>query len=199
VLVPLDGPVSMASSSSSLSFPPLLSQSQWKGASQGRAFPGGDHTWKKSLAPRPLRHVPDKGTVSDLQASTGPHFNLLHQTVQLPADSIEHLGLPATLYPAPQRPTNKMPLYDSVWPDTTVPTFSVWDYCQKRGHAVPANYMPAPKVNDMKGWFATYGQPRSDQGTGFRSEFTATTKPVLHATHSEPSQKVRMYKGRVLR
>ena len=28
---------------------------------------------------------------------------------------------------------SKMPLYDTVWPDTTPPNFSVWDYCKKVG------------------------------------------------------------------
>ena len=33
-----------------LSFPPLLTE--WKGASQGRTFPGGDHTRLKALEAR---------------------------------------------------------------------------------------------------------------------------------------------------
>ena len=57
-----------------LSFPPLLTE--WKGASQGRTFPGGDHTRLKALearAKRPLRHPPTKELVQDLVLAAGPY------------------------------------------------------------------------------------------------------------------------------
>ena len=91
-----------------------------------------------------------------------------------------------------------MPLYDSVWPETAAPNFSVWDYCQKRGHAPPPNSLPAPVVRDMKHWFETYGRPKSDVPPGVRSEFTGTTKSVPYGKGA-PSVQVKMYRGRVLK
>ena len=76
----------MAGSGGQLSFPPLLSQ--WKGASQGRTFPGSEFTWKKSLAPRPLHHMPNRSTVQDLQTATGGRFNLLQQSISLPDELV---------------------------------------------------------------------------------------------------------------
>ena len=189
----------MHRSAGNLSFPPLLPGAQWKGASQGRKFPGGDHTWKKSLAPRPLAHMPDKQTVQDIQTACGGKFDLLSRTVQLPADLVSREGTPL---PRPghasTRPGQRMPLYDSVWPDTTAPTFSVWDYCKKVGHAPPPNSLPAPRVNDMKSWFATYGTPTPNAPPGVRSEFSSTNKCIPHG-EGEASRQVRMYKGRVLK
>ena len=81
-----------------LSFPPLLDSNQWKGASQGRTFPGSQHTWKKALAPRPLNHPINKDTVMDLQAATGGRFNLLHETVKLPEEMVRRDGVPSTIH-----------------------------------------------------------------------------------------------------
>jgi hypothetical protein len=92
----------------------------------------------------------------------------------------------------------KMPLYNSVWPETTPPSFSVWDYCQKKGHAPPPNSLPAPRVTDMKSWFATYGHPTANAPPGVRSEFSATTRSVPFC-EGEQSSQVKMHRGRVLR
>jgi hypothetical protein len=198
----------MAPSANTLSFPPLLAQHQWKGASQGRLFPGSQHTWKKALAPRPLHHMPDHGTVQDLQASTGARFNLLQQTVNLPQELITEGGQYAgtSTGGAASRGRSgtgggsrrKMPLYEEAWPSTTPPEFSVFDYCKRVGHAPPPNSIPAPRVNDMKAWFATYGHPTPNAAPGVRSEFAATTRCVLHGD-GEPSRNVKMFRGRVLK
>ena len=42
-----------------------------KGAGMTPHYPGGDHTWRKALADRPLALTPDEATVRDLQASVG--------------------------------------------------------------------------------------------------------------------------------
>ena len=174
-----------------------------------RSFPGSDYTWRRSLAPRPLHHMPDKGTVQEIQAATGSRFNLLQQTVDLPADLVTREGTP---YMGTTRGNgamggrssgssgsrNKMPLYHEAWPDTTPPTFSVFDYCKKVGHAPPPNSIPAPRVNDMKQWFATYGHPTPNAPPGVRSEFAATTKCVPFG-EGEPSRSVKMFRGRVLK
>ena len=183
----------------SLSFPPLIGQ--WKGAAQGRSFPGSSETWKKALAPRPLAHLPDKQTVQDLKNACGAKFNLLADTVALPEelvsrDSVSQMSFRPTR--AGGTPSRKMPLYDSVWPETTPPTFSVWDYCKRVGHAVPPNHMPAPRVNDMKQWFDTYGSPSGNAPPGVRSEFASTCKSVPFG-EGTPSAQVKMFRGRVLK
>lgn len=136
----------------SLSFPPLLTQ--WKGAAQGRSFPGSSHTWQKALAPRPLAHAPSEQTLQDLQLACGPRWNLLQEAAQLPSSkSGAPLPPPVTTYRSGGGGRDlpaKMPLYETVWPDTQAPTFSVWDYCKKVGHAPPPNSMPAPRITDMK-------------------------------------------------
>ena len=179
-----------SSSSSTLSFPPLLEQ--WKGTAQGRSFPGSEFTWKKALAPRPLAHAISEQTLHDLQVACGPRFNLLQQATQLndrappraTADTARTTMPPASsnsqMPPSFRRggPARGMPLYQSVWPDTTVPEFSVWDCnkcaglnhrgwlcvpcsrpnarnhmladCKRVGHAPPPNSLPAPPVSDMK-------------------------------------------------
>ena len=58
-------------------------------------------------------------------------------------------------------PPSKPKLYASVWgAESSVPTFSVWRYCEKHGHAPPS--IPAPPISDMKAWFAEYGKPKID-------------------------------------
>lgn len=185
---------------SGLSFPPLLTQ--WKGASQGRTFPGSESTWKKALAPRPLNVTPDDATIQDLQASAGGNFNHLQQTIKLSPQSLQSAAASTSL-PAARQPGGgrgpKMQLYDSVWPGTSAPNFSVWAYTKKHGHAMPAAEVPVPRVNDMQQWFATYGAPQDLAPPGVRTEFTSLNKCVRHATNGEKSQTVKMFRGRVLR
>ena len=190
---------------SSLSFPPLLDAQKWKGASQGRSFPGSQVTWKKQLAPRPLARTPDEQTMHELLEACGPRFDLLQQATQLPKDAVRRDGswppppAPTTTRTRsfPGGPTLGMPLYSSVWGDKPLPNFSVWDYCKRVGHAPPPNSLPAPRVPDMKSWFVTYGQP-SISAPGVRSEMCASTKSVPRS-EGMPSQQVRLYRGRVLR
>jgi hypothetical protein len=187
--------------SGGLSFPPLLSDSQWKGAVGGRQFPGGGHTWKKALAPRPLSVTPDEATVRDLQISAGPSFNALQQTINLPDELIRATATqgPAPLQPVLRVRTPQMPLYDKVWPGTTPPNFSVWEYTKKHGHAMPPNSLPAPRVNDMKQWFSTYGHPQELPQPGVRTEFTSLNKSIPRSKDGEKSKAVRMFRGSVLR
>jgi len=91
-----------------------------------------------------------------------------------------------------------MPLYERCWPNTTAPEFSVWDYCKKVGHAPPPGSLPAPRVNDMKSWFATYGHPTPNQPPGVMTEFAGTTRPAIGG-EGEATRTVKMYRGRVLR
>ena len=153
--------------------------------------------------------MPDHGTVQDIQAATGPRFNLLQQTVNLPQELIgegtgthPHTGGAASTMGRSSGtgsgPRRKMQLYEEAWPGTTPPEFSVFDYCKRVGHAPPPNSVPAPRVNDMKAWFATYGHPTPNAAPGVRSEFAATTRCVLHGD-GEPSRNVKMFRGRVLR
>lgn len=189
----------------SLSFPPLLGQ--WKGASQGKAFPGSEFTWKQALKPRPLKHELSAQTVSDLQIACGPRYNLLQQTTNLDAHVKSGETMSSTMpsfsasasFPAfSGGQPRDMPLYSSVWPETSAPTFSVFDYCKKVGHAPPPNSLPAPRVTDMKQWFATYGHPKPNAPSGVRSEFAQSIKSVPRSA-GMPSQQVRLYRGRVLR
>jgi len=186
-----------------LSHPPLLHRNQWKGAGLERQFPGGNHTFMQSIAARPLAHAPDENTVRELQAATGGAFNTLQQTIQLPAEMLRATSMtsPPVIPAAPpggRSGGSKMPIYDSIWPNTTAPTFSNWDYCQKRGHAPPPNSLPAPRVTDMKSWFATYGQPQKQPPPGFRTEFSSLGKSVRHSD-SELSAASKMFPGRVLK
>ena len=57
--------------SNMLSHPPIMSRNQWKGAGLQRKFPGGNLTFLRSIAPRPLAVQMDEATVRDLQAATG--------------------------------------------------------------------------------------------------------------------------------
>lgn len=152
-----------------LSFPPLLPSSQWKGAKQAAPFPGAAHTWKAALKPRPLHHTPSRETVSEIKLATESRFNTLQETLQLPNYSETPSGGGVHVRPTANAHNKKKngPLYDTVWPGTTAPDFSVWDYCKKVGHAPPS--VPAPRVNDMKSWFATYGHPQLPPA-GVRSE-----------------------------
>ena len=184
-----------------LSFPPLLES--WKGASQGRQFPGSQETWKKALQPRPLRHTPSEQTVHDIQMACGPNFKLVQQATQIGDEFVRRDGAPPpSMQAPPARPPgmmrSKMPLYDTVWPDTTPPNFSVWDYCKKVGHAPPPNSLPAPRVTDMKSWFQTYGRPEPNAPPGVYSEFTSTAKSVPRGDGMATAQ-VKLYRGRVLR
>ena len=191
---------------SSLSFPPLLDAQKWKGASQGRSFPGSQVTWKKQLAPRPLARTPDEQTMHELLEACGPRFDLLQQATQLPKDAVRRDGswppppAPTTTRTRsfPGGPTLGMPLYSSVWGDKPLPNFSVWDYCKRVGHAPPPNSLPAPQISDLKSWFATYGHPKPNAPPGVRSEFASTNKSVPHS-QGQPSAQVRLYRGRVLR
>lgn len=191
----------------SLSFPPLLSQ--WKGAAQDNKFPGSDHTWKQALRPRPLKHELSQQTVSDLQVACGPRFHLLQQATNLDAHVSGSSDAMSSSMPPPNfrgSATNPafsanprgMPLYQTVWPETSPPQFSVFEYCKKVGHAPPPNSLPAPRVNDMKQWFATYGHPAPNAPTGTLSEFAQSIKSVPRSG-GETSQQVRLYRGRVLR
>ena len=184
---------------SGLSFPPLMDHAKWKGANRERVFPGGGHTWKKALAPRPLRERVNAETARDLQASTGAAFNVLQGTIQLPAEVLQETAASAvaSVTPSVAPRSKRMPLYDSVWPHTNPPTFSVWDYCQKTGHAMPPNSLPAPRVTDMKSWFATYGHP-TEQALLQKSEFTALNKSIPKGD-GECSRTVKMYRGRITR
>ena len=118
---------------SGLSFPPLLDDKQWRGASQGRVFPGQEE--KQRLRARKA--------LDDAEAKK-EKFGISPELLDLP------LPPPPSINRAPGTMPSKMPLYDTVWPGTTAPTFSVFDYCKKVGHAPPPNYMPAPRVLDMK-------------------------------------------------
>ena len=60
----------------------------------------------------------------------------------------------------------------------------------------PPNSLPAPRVTDMKSWFATYGHP-SMSASGSLSEFSQTTKSVPRG-EGMPSQQVKLFRGRVL-
>ena len=197
-----------------LSFPPLLDHSKWKGASANREpFPGSELTWKKALAPRPLARMPNEGTVRDLQAATAGRFDLLQQTIRLPEEVLQASAIPSTggVSSSVRPAARSMPLYDHVWPGTTAPTFSVWEYTKKHGHAMggiggprqggAADAVPAPRVTDMKSWFNTYGHPSAQPPTGSRSEFTSLGKSVPYSDPKQPeaSRVVRMYKGSVLR
>ena len=192
-----------------VSFPPLLDSQQWKGASQCRTFPGSDFTWKQALRPRPLAHEPSEQTVRDLQVACGVHFNLLQRATNIDEELVKRINTGSAPPPPPVTsasrsaplmpgaPAKGMPLYSEAWPNTSPPDFSVFEYCKKVGHAPPPNTMPAPQVNDMKSWFATYGHP-SMMASGFLSEFSASTKSVPRSD-GLPSQQVRLYRGRVLR
>ena len=179
---------------SSMSFPPLLGHSKWRNPTVAPTFPGASATWRKSLAARPLSHQPSAATVGELRLAMGGNFPLLHETTKLKATS----GSSFVGHPTGARPAAKPKLYASVWgAESTVPTFSVWAYCQKHGHAPPS--VPQPPIRDMKGWFAEYGRPRIDCPPGFRSEFAARTNIVRKPGATDVTQTVRMLPGRVLR
>ena len=194
--------------SNMLSHPPIMSRNQWKGAGLQRKFPGGNLTFLRSIAPRPLAVQMDEATVRDLQAATGGVFNTLQDTIKLPPDilratsSFAPVPVPSAAAAASQagggaRGSKNGQLYDSIWPDTNLPTFSNWEYCQKRGHAPPPNSLPAPRVTDIKQWFNTYGQPTRPAPPGYRTEFTSLGKSVRHCP-GELSGTAKMFPGRVL-
>ena len=144
----------------SMSFPPLLPSKTWRAPTVAPDFPGSSHTWRKAMAPRPLTHQPSAATVGELQLATRGNFALLNETTKLKAAN-DRPSLSATAAPPPSKPK----LYASVWGhESSVPTFSVWRYCEKHGHAPPS--MPAPPISDMKAWFAEYGKPKVDCAPG---------------------------------
>ena len=193
-----------------MSFPPVLDHSKWRNATSDTHFPGGSITWRKSLAPRPLHHQPSAATVNELRLATGGNFALLNETAQIKAAG-EKAPVAA---PAGAPPRRQPALYNSVWgAKSTMPTFNVWDYCKKHGHApLPTDYnsqaaghmggksMPQPPINDMKAWFAEYGRPKIERDPpGFRTEFAARTNTVRKPGATDVTQTVRMLPGRVLK
>lgn len=180
-----------------LSFPPLLDNSKWRNATSDQYFPGGSYTWRKSLQPRPLRHKPSPTTLNELRMATGGRFGLLEDTTALPKSSsappgADHFQVPGGKLHAPPV------LFNSIFPkESTMPTFNVWDYCQKHGHAPPR--MPQPPINDMKAWFQEYGKPKVDCPPGFRTEFAARTNVVKKPGATDITKTSRMIPGRVLR
>lgn len=177
-----------------LSFPPLLSRNQWKGTTSGAKFPGGDHTWKKSLRPRPLRTNPNAGTIEEIAVSTGKNFKLLSETTGLR----QRTDTPSSEGRAVAPSTRGEPrLFHAVFPDAEPPTFKMWDYCRKHGHAPDfckkpgTASIPAPRINDLSAWFSEYGRPRVDVPPGYHSEFTAVSRvgrafQTGHRTSSAP-------------
>ena len=157
----------------SMSFPPLLPSKTWRNPTVAPDFPGSSLTWRKAMAPRPLTHQPSAATVGELRLATRGNFALLNETTKLKAANARP-SLSATAAPPPSKPK----LYASVWgAESSVPTFSVWRYCEKHGHAPPS--MPAPPISDMKGWFAEYGKPKIDcpPGDTLDSNFQAKPEP----------------------
>ena len=108
------------------------------------------------MAPRPLTHQPSAATVGELRLATRGNFALLNETTKLKSANSQP-SLSETAAPPPSKPK----LYASVWgAESSVPTFSVWRYCEKHGHAPPS--IPAPPISDMKAWFVEYGKPKID-------------------------------------
>lgn len=186
-----------------LAFPPVLERSKWRNATSDTSFPGGSITWRKALAPRPLHHTPSPTTVNDLRMATGGRFQLLQETTDLKAAAAaasaagETSQLQPPVYPG-GRPVGPPTTFTAVWgKEASMPTFNVWDYCKKHGHAPPS--MPQPPINDMKSWFAEYGKPKIDCPPGFRTEFAARTNMVRKPGATDLTKTVRMVPGRVLK
>ena len=140
----------------SMSFPPLLPSKTWRTPTVAPVFPGSSLTWRKAMAPRPLTHQPSAATVGELRLATRGNFALLNETTKLKSANSQP-SLSETAAPPPSKPK----LYASVWgAESSVPTFSVWRYCEKHGHAPPS--IPAPPISDMKAWFVEYGKPKID-------------------------------------
>jgi len=140
----------------SMSFPPLLPSKTWRAPTVAPVFPGSSLTWRKAMAPRPLTHQPSAATVGELRLATRGNFALLNETTKLSSANSQP-SLSESAAPPPSKPK----LYASVWGTaSSVPTFSVWRYCEKHGHAPPS--IPAPPISDMKAWFAEYGKPKID-------------------------------------
>ena len=192
-----------------MSFPPLLDHSKWRNATSDQHFPGGSITWRRALAPRPLAHQPSAGTVGELRLATGGNFPLLSNTTKLKAAGEPSFAAEPVGAPPPTKPV----LFKAVWgPEATMPSFNVWDYCQKHGHApqptdprskagghMGGTSMPQPPIRDMKAWFAEYGRPKMDCPPGYRSEFAARTNTVRKPGATDVTKTVRMIPGRVLK
>ena len=133
--------------------------------------------------------------------ATGGRFQLLQETTDLKAAAAaasaagETSQLQPPVYPG-GRPVGPPTTFTAVWgKEASMPTFNVWDYCKKHGHAPPS--MPAPQLDSLKAWFGEYGHPKADVQPGVRSEFVASTSTVIKG-NGEGRQTVRMIKGRVL-
>lgn len=179
--------VMMQSTDSLLSFPPRLKKFQTTG---NKAYPGGQNTWKKKAANKPLELNMPSETMHDLSTASGSNWNLLQDTLGLRGRE------PRALVTQSKMSSNSSELYHSLFPGTSLPNHSQWDYCRKYGHA-PME-VPAPDIKDMAAWFGEYGKPCKSSAPGFRSEFAATFKSVPHS-NGQPSLAVRMIRGRVLR
>lgn len=107
------------------SFPPLLDSEGWRPAGK-KQYPGSSHTWKKSLAPRPLHVTPSQRTLEELSVTTGRNFGLLQKTAGL-STPLEPSAVRAAMSGNAPRGA---PLYNAVWPGTTLPAFSQWTYCR---------------------------------------------------------------------
>ena len=188
----------MAPQYGQLSFPPLLDNSKWRNATSDQQFPGGSYTWRKSLQPRPLKHQPSPSTVTELRMATGERFQLLEDTAALPKSSSAPPGPDMVQVPGRKRNAGPTVLFNTIFPkESSMPTFNVWDYCQKHGHAPPR--MPQPPISDMKAWFQEYGKPKVDCPPGFRTEFAARTNLVRKPGATDITRTSRMLPGRVLR
>ena len=174
-------------SDASLAFPPLLKG--FRAAGQ-KSYPGGTETWKKALAPRPLRVNPSQQTLQEMAVATGANWKLLQQATGVQAPD-RHIRTPYTRGKSPGNP-----LYQTVFPGGAPPIHSQWAYCKKYGRA--PKEVPAPRINDLATWFGEYGRPGGQTAPGFRSEFSASLKSIPYA-HGETSTTVRMIRGRVLR
>ncbi|KAL3917474.1 MAG: hypothetical protein SGPRY_006390, partial [Prymnesium sp.] len=190
----------------SLSFPPLLSGFHAAGK---KSYPGGELTWKKALAPRPLSSALSPRTKQELASAVGAHWNLLNRTLHpsLPEGEPSHASSPPPPFLPPSLPPSSgesengaarrsMPLFRSVFARGSFPAHSQWDYCKKYGR--PPKQVAAPRIEDLSSWFAEYGRPTELCGSGFRSEFAPTLKSVPRG-QGETSASVRMIRGRVLR
>ena len=127
-----------------LSFPPVLPQDRW-GASTG-ARP------RSKLRGGSL----DETTIRQLRDATGHRYPLLQEAI---GSGAKRAGeKPNAIASAAQ--TRASGAFAAVWGDVPQPQFSIFDHCQKRGHAPKS--VPAPKLSSLEQWFEEYGRPREE-------------------------------------
>ena len=176
-------------------FPPTLERKQWKGsfAVERTARNPVNHTRR----PREL----SAETAAEVRAAAGPHSSLLFEAANLrapPKASSSTTPAPAAAAAAAADSNTPPPvnIYQSTFPGTAPPEFSVFAFCKKYGRAPRAADVPAPAIDSIAGWMAEYGKPQKpDYPDGTFTAFAEST-----AFRNGETQNARqMFRGSVLR